>query len=78
MEVEFDQVSAMTRVAAVLGRSLAATLPLALLALGLLFVAVIAVLRPTAEWQAMVGHLGRAMKDLGSVNTSDSDARPID
>jgi hypothetical protein len=66
-----------TRLAGVLAASLAAALPLALLALALLFVAVVAVLCPTAERQAMVGQLARAIKDLGNVITRHPDMRTL-
>jgi hypothetical protein len=55
-----------TALAAIISRA-ASVVPLTLLALGLVFVAGVAVVRPTPERLAMVDRLGRAIKDLGSV-----------
>jgi hypothetical protein len=53
----------MTAVATVFGR-VGSFVPLIVLSLGLGFVAVVAVLRPTAERQAMVDRLAIAIRDL--------------
>jgi len=48
-------------------RAAAAVLPMTLLSLGLVFVVIVAVLRPTPDRLDMVDRLGRAIKDLGTV-----------
>jgi hypothetical protein len=55
----------------------AAVVPLTLLALALAFVVIVAVIRPTAERQAMVVRLGRAIKDLGAVISSAPTHPPV-
>jgi hypothetical protein len=57
----------MSAIATAIVRSAAAALPLTFLSLGLVFVVIVAVLRPTPDRQAMVDRLGRAIKDLGMV-----------
>lgn len=64
----------MTAVASVIARA-AMVVPLTLLALGLVFVVVVAVIWPTPERQAMVDRLGSAIKDLGTVISGSSLAR---
>lgn len=59
----------------VLARSAAALVPLTLLALGLIFVVVVAVLWPTPARQAMVDRLARAIRDLGAVVAGSADHR---
>lgn len=52
-----------------------AIVPLTLLALALGFVVIVAVIRPTPARQAIVGTLGRTIKDLGGVITGGHDQR---
>jgi hypothetical protein len=61
----------MSAVAAVIARA-AMVVPLTLLALGLVFVVIVAVIWPTPERQAMVDRLGCAIKDLGMVISGSS------
>jgi hypothetical protein len=56
-------------------RSAAAVLPMTLLSLGLVFVVIVAVLRPTPARLDMVDRLGRAIKDLGTVIAAPADQR---
>src|ERR1035438_3766706 len=58
-----------------IARSAAAVLPLTLLSLGLVFVVVVAVLRPTTARQEIVDHLGSMIKDLGVVIAGPADQR---
>jgi hypothetical protein len=53
----------------------AAVVPLTLLALALGFVVIVAVIRPTPARQAIVGTLGRIIKDLGGVIAAGHDQR---
>lgn len=64
----------MTALAMVIARA-AVVVPLTLLALGLVFVVIVAVIWPTPERQAMVDRLGCAIKDLGMVISGPSSAR---
>jgi hypothetical protein len=58
--------------------SVAAALPLILLALGLFVVVVIAVLRPTPQREAMVDRLGNSIKDVCAVVIAAPRARRFD
>jgi hypothetical protein len=51
----------------------AAVVPLTLLSLALVFVASVAIIRPTKERLAMVDRIGRAIKDLGAVAAGSAD-----
>ncbi|HEY6315891.1 MAG TPA: hypothetical protein VIY52_34495 [Streptosporangiaceae bacterium] len=53
----------------------AAIVPLTLLALALGFVVIVAVIHPTPARQAIVGTLGRTIKDLGGVIAGGHDQR---
>jgi hypothetical protein len=57
----------MGAVVTAVARSAATLLPLTLLALGLVFVAGVAVIWPTPARRAMVDRLAEAMKNLGTV-----------
>ena len=54
----------------------ATVVPLTLLALGLVFVVVVAVIWPTSERQEMVDRLAGAIRDLGAVISGSSSVRP--
>ena len=56
----------MSALGAVIAR-IAAVVPLTLLALALAFMAVVAVVWPSGERQAMVGKLAEAMRNVGAV-----------
>lgn len=65
---------AMTVAGAVIARAVA-VVPLTLLALALVFVVIVATIRPTYDRRAMVDHLAGAIKDLGSVISGAADPR---
>jgi hypothetical protein len=56
----------------------AAAVPLTSQALALVFIVIVATIRPTSERRAMVDHLAKAIKDLGSVISGGTDVKAHD